>query len=67
MTKEIIEIPLEKIDWEQTIVQNKNLIRTNQLQIIMASEIIRMCEKKLEELSKAEKKESEAGIKKLVG
>ena len=51
--KEIIEIPLEKLDWENTIQQNKNLIRTNQIQILMASNIIRMCEKKLLEFEPA--------------
>ena len=54
MNDEIIEIPIDKLDWETTIKQNENLIKNNQIQIIMASEIIRMIKKKISEIEKAE-------------
>ena len=54
MNDEIIEIPIDKLDWEATIKQNENLIKNNQIQIIMASEIIRMIKKKISEIEKAE-------------
>jgi hypothetical protein len=66
MTK-IIEIPLDKADWETTKAQNKNLIRTNQIQIIMASKILEMCDEKIKEFEDLEEKAKKEGVKKLVG
>lgn len=39
-------------DWGNTKLQNEQLIKTNRIQIMMAEEIIKLCDRKLEEIKK---------------
>ena len=43
---------ITKEDWEANKFSNENLIKTNLIQIMMAQEIIKLCNKKISEFPK---------------
>jgi hypothetical protein len=49
-----MEIPITKQDWETNKFNNEVLIKTNLMQIEMAKEIIKLCEKKIKKFKEDE-------------